>query len=206
MRPYPPESMFDYDSAPFVPAVEVWDWVSEQILKESGAIHNPDHEHLQHAHIGFIWAGTPNARRGRQVIGQAEEPVFRCGAWQKGRQEQQIIEWFGLIPDFLVTLDAMYCQSCNDTEFAALVEHELYHCGQKLDPFGAPKFNKDTGEPMFELKGHDVEEFIGVVRRYGTGNPEGPLAQLVAAANSKPEVANINISRACGTCQLKLAS
>lgn len=200
MRPYPPENILDYGSAPFVPAPDVWDWVSEQILNESGAIHNPDHEHLQHAHIGFIWAGTPNARRGRKVIGQAEEPVFRCGAWQKGRQEQQIIEWFGQIPDFLITLDAEYCRKCNDTEFAMLVEHELSHCAQAKDPFGAPKFNRDTGAPVFTLIDHDVSEFIGVVARYGVGDPDGNLAKLIAAANQAPSVGIANIASACGTC------
>ena len=29
------------------------------------------------------------------------------------------------------------------------------------------KFNKDTGQPVLTLRGHDVEEFTGVVRRYG---------------------------------------
>lgn len=198
--------MLEYNDSPFAPGPEIWEWVAENILEEGGPLHNPDHAHLQQAHIGFIWAGTENARRGRQVIGQAEDPVFRCGAWQKGRQEQQIKQWFEDIPDFLITLDAQYCAQCTDIEFAALIEHELYHCAQKLDPYGSPKFSKDTGKPMYTLKGHDVEEFVGVVRRYGVGNPEGALAQLVEAAKNKPEVANINISSACGTCQLRLAS
>nr|WP_271894430.1 putative metallopeptidase [Phyllobacterium sp. IY22] len=47
------------------------------------------------------------------------------------------------------------------------MEHELYHAGQDRDSFGAPKFRKSTGLPVFILRGHDIEEFIGVVRRYG---------------------------------------
>ena len=52
------------------------------------------------------------------------------------------------------------------------------------------------------MRGHDVEEFIGVVRRYGAS---ADVQELVDAANSPAEVAKINIARACGTCLMKLA-
>ncbi len=42
------------------------------------------------------------------LLGQCEEVTFRAGAWQKGRQEQQMRDWFGNVPDFLITLDADY--------------------------------------------------------------------------------------------------
>lgn len=135
----------------------------------------------------------------------AEMPSFRCNAWQKARQQQQMVEWFGLIPDFLITLDAHYCAQATDVEFAALVEHELYHCAQATDEFGAPRFNRDTGEPVWAMRGHDVEEFIGVVRRYGAGPQDGALARLIDAGSATPEVSNLNIARACGTCQMKVA-
>lgn len=199
MRPQPPEQLLDLHPA-FLPAPEVWEWVSEHILGEGGDLHNPDHEHLVQAHVGFLWTNAQNAKRGRRVLGMAEMPSFMCNAWQRARQEVQIEGWFGQMPDFLITLDALYCATCSDAEFCALVEHELYHCAQKRDLFGMPKFNQQTGRPSFEIRGHDVEEFIGVVRRYGTGEPDGALAQLVAAAGRKPEVSGISISAACGTC------
>ena len=52
------------------------------------------------------------------------------------------------------------------------------------------------------MRGHDVEEFVGVVRRYGA-SPD--VQALVDAANKPAEVGKLNISRACGTCLLKLA-
>jgi hypothetical protein len=73
----------------------------------------------------------------------------------------QIIGWFGDVPDFIITIDAEYAMSCSDAEFCALIEHELYHAAQETDPFGAPKFRKSTGLPVFTLRGHDIEEFIG---------------------------------------------
>lgn len=187
----------------FRPAPEVLDWIKAVFLSPEGHLHNPEHIHLADAHIGFLWAAVLNERQGRQVLGQAEMPRPQGNKWVKARQEQQLEEWFGDIPDFIITLDAAYCADCTDLEFAALVEHEMLHCAQAKNEFGIPKFNRDTGLPMFAMRGHDVEEFVSIVRRYGVGAPEGPLAQLVEAANRKPEVSGINIARACGTCQLK---
>ncbi len=110
-------------------------------------------------------------------------------------------EWFGCVPRFIITLAADYCSQCSDLEFCALVEHELYHIAQALDEFGSPKFNKE-GAPVLRLRGHDVEEFVGVVRRYGTSRE---VQELVDAANLPAEVGHIDIARACGTCLLKLA-
>lgn len=110
-------------------------------------------------------------------------------------------EWFGEVPKFIITLAADYCSQCTDLEFCALVEHELYHIGQAKDEFGAPKFNKE-GQPVLAMRGHDVEEFIGVVRRYGASVE---VQEMIDAAKKKPEVAGIDIARACGTCLLRLA-
>jgi hypothetical protein len=203
-RPLPPESFTDLLSARYAPAPEVLTWARSTILTEGGQLHNPDHAHLEYADVQFLWAPGGFNKQGRTVIGQCEEMLFRCGPWQKGRQQQQMADWFGMVPDYLITLDASYCLTCSDAEFCALVEHELYHIGQEQDAFGSPAFTKD-GMPKLFIRGHDVEEFVGVVRRYGVGHPEGTLAQLVAAANAAPEVAKINIARACGTCLLKAA-
>lgn len=200
----PPESFTDPLIARYMPAPEVLIWARTEIITEGGRLHNEDHAHLEYVDVQFLWAPEGFNKAGRTVIGQAEEVTFRCGPWQKGRQQQQMVDWFGAVPDYLITLDASYCLTCSDAEFCALVEHELMHIGQELDEFGGPAFTKD-GLPRLAIRGHDVEEFVGIVRRYGVGHPDGTLAALVAAANNAPEVAKINIARACGTCLLKAA-
>lgn len=184
------------------PAEGVREWLQEQIMVDSGHLYNPDHFHLADADIAFMWASSSFSKKGRMVLGQCEEVMMRTGGWQKARMEQQMYEWFGRIPDFIITLAADYCAQCSDLEFCALVEHELYHIAQETDEFGAPKFYRDSGLPKLKLRGHDVEEFIGVVRRYGASHD---VQQLVDAANKPAEVAHIDIARACGTCLLKMA-
>ncbi|HEY1129143.1 MAG TPA: putative metallopeptidase [Roseateles sp.] len=198
----PPQDLEQQDIA-FRPAPELLAWVQKNILAEDGPLHNPEHKHLNHADLEFMWASQGFTKAGRQVAGTAEEVTFRAGGWQKGRQVSQMVEWFGRIPDYLITLDASYCRQCEDAEFCALVEHELYHIAQVEGAFG-PEWKKD-GTPKIAIRGHDVEEFVGVVRRYGVGGPEGSISRLVAAANKAPEVSRVAMAAACGTCLRRVA-
>lgn len=203
-RPVPPAALLSLPEATFAPAPEVLEWLIREIVMEDGVIHNPDHAHLLDVSLQVLWANGGFRRQGRTVIGTAEEVTFRCGAWQKGRQEQQMREWFGTVPDYLITLDASYAAECSDADWCALVEHEMYHLCHKKDPFGAPAFTKD-GDPKIGIQGHDVEEFIGVVKRYGVGDPGGAIAQLAAAARGVPSVSMSSLAGACGTCLLRAA-
>lgn len=205
-RPFPPEILLDPENwtVSFVPAPEIEAWSRSAFIGEAASIRNEDHDHLECATMGFLWTSIPNTRQGRRIIGQAEvgQPRGTMGKWPMGRAEQQLQEWFGEIPDFIVTLSAQNSAVCTDAEFCALVEHELYHCGQERDEFGNPKFTRD-GRPKFAMRGHDIEEFVGVVRRYGA--EAAGVQAMIEAAKGKPEVAVASISQACGTCLLRAA-
>lgn len=204
MRPLPPHDLFGIDAASydrFVPAPDLTEWLMDTFINEGAGLENEDHAHLRFATLGVLWTNATNARQGRAVIGQAEPGAPRAmGRWAKGRAEQQVIEWFGEIPDFVLTFSAQYAAEASDDEFCALVEHELYHCGQERDAFGAPKFRK-SGLPAFTMRGHDVEEFVGVVRRYGAD--ASGVRDLVEAASHEPLIARVSIAQACGTCMLR---
>lgn len=201
-RPRPPQELLGFEEI-FQPAPDLSAWVREHIIEEGGQLHNPDHEHLREAKIGFLWTNVGNSKNQRQILGQTEKPQYQGNKWQKARQEQQVRQWFGTIPDFIITIDAYWADQADDVAFCALVEHELYHCAQAVDEEGELKFDRLTGLPKYAIRGHDVEEFVGVVRRYGIGDPDGALAELVIAAANGPTVAKLNVARACGTCMLK---
>lgn len=200
-RPMPPADLLECPGIRLSPAPEVWEWLTAEILADTGSIHNEDHAHLIDGDIRIMWASSGFAKQGRVVLGQAEQVAFRAGGWQKARMEQQMLDWFGEVPAFIITLAADFCATCTDLEFCALVEHELYHIAQATDNEGSPKFTEE-GMPKLEMRGHDVEEFIGVVRRYGASTE---VQALVDAANQPAEVAKLHIARACGTCLLKSA-
>ena len=203
-RPTPPADLLEHIFLTLRPGPNVWDWISAAILADTGSLHNPDHAHLLDASVQVLWASQSFAKQGRTVLGQAEQLMFRAGGWQKARQEQQMREWFGEEPEFLITLAADYCAQCSEAEFCALVEHELYHIAQATDQYGAPKFTRE-GLPKLTMRDHDVSEFVSIVERYGVGHPEGDLARMVEAAKKTPSVSRASIANACGTCLLRSA-
>lgn len=193
-RPEPPSDLlFGY-----APSPELGAWARTVFLSEDGPLYNEEHEHLDKATIGFAWAAEENNRNGRRILGLTElMPPMAMGKWQKGRAAQLMTDWFGDMPDFLITIDVV-AASFDDASFCALVEHELYHCAQAKDAMGYPKFNRDTGDPIWGVRGHDVEEFVGVVARYGT--EATGTTELVKAGAGKALVATAAVSLACGTC------
>jgi len=194
-RPMPPTDL--RIGGEFRPAPDVAKWLVDAFIAQDATMRNDDHAHLRDANIGVLWTNVDNNRQMRTVLATAEIPTFRCGAWQKARQEQQLEEWFGDIPDFLLTFQAGWAETVSDIEWCAVAEHELFHCSQARDAFGMPKFKAD-GSPSYALKGHDVEEFIGVVRRYGAVSSE--VRAMVDAALVGERVPDIDIARSCGAC------
>ncbi len=215
-RPYPPEQDHPYgddeeliDSGGllhFEPANnELWPWIENTFLSEWGKLHNPDHEHLlsfQPPEISFLWAYSKCEAKDKRVYGQTEKVMINVGGWRKQRQELQLINWFGDIPKYIITLDARICQVMSDVDFCALVEHELYHIGHKKNKDSGEFEYTSVGEPRLFLRGHDVEEFHGVVQRYGASEE---VKKMVDLANEGPTISRANIAHACGTCLLKLA-
>ena len=112
-----------------------------------------------------------------------------------------MVQWFGYIPKYIITLDAGYAESCSDVDFCALIEHELYHIGFEIMD-GEMYISPSTGKPKLKMKGHDIEEFHGVFQRYGA-SPD--VQKMVELANDGPTISRANIAHACGTCLLKLA-
>jgi hypothetical protein len=193
----------------FRPAPDLRDWVLATFVGDGGDLANPDHSHLRFARVAWLWTNQDWTRKGRRVAGTAElgdpPPVAK---WARGRWAQQMAGWFGgwwygLAPDFLITLDATICAGLSDAAFCALVEHELYHCAQERDEYDAPAFYQSSGLPKLTLRAHDVEEFVGVVARYGPGHSSNVQA-LVDAVAAGPTVAPAAIQAACGTCAAPL--
>lgn len=203
LRPTPPDmSTWEIEFHPDQDGLGTW--ARERFIDPGGPLTNPHHEHLQSASIGWLWTNTTAEHRGRRIAGEAQMLKEAPAKWAQLRTEMQLRQWFGHLPTFLITLDANYAREAPDDAFCALVEHELYHCGQEVDEFGSPKF-KQSGEPSFTMRGHDVEQFVGVVERYGAA--AAGVAEMVNAANSHHgRVQDDAVSAACGTCARRKAA
>lgn len=189
MFPKPPEDLFDItDPFPrFKPAHELRDWAYSRFIEEEAQLFNEDHEHLNEADILFVWSATAFKRREASVVGTAQ-----LGAQQGGSGKKEFLESVyrqmngGRLPDFIITIAAPYVVEASESAICALIEHELYHCSFQRDKFGGQRRNRKTRELTWAMKGHDIEEFTGVVKRYGAYSPE--LQRFAGALKAGPSV------------------
>lgn len=173
------------------------EWVRETFINDDGALYNQRHQHLAEATIGWLWTNAEAANRDRMIAGESRLVAPPSRKWSSGMAQHQLRQWFGFAPDFVIIISAPFSLTADDWSFCALLEHELSHCGQDVDPFGAPRFSRD-GTPMFRLLSHDVEEFVDVVERYGADATN--TRAMVQAANAGPTIGAARIAAACGTC------
>jgi hypothetical protein len=204
-RPRPSEHLLDIPKGDqFIPAPAIVEWAKAVFIDDGAPLHNPEHGHLDQARIGALWTNVANRKNGRSIVGQCElgDPMA-MGKWAKAKARIQVEQWFGSIPDFILTFDSEYADQCSDIEWCALVEHELLHAAQERDAFGAPRFSASTGLPIWGIRGHDVQEFTSIVRRYGADASH--VREFVAAACEAPEIGAANIAHACGVCMARAA-
>lgn len=201
-RPAPPAEVADDEPERFVPDPACAEWIRGTFIAASGPLANPLHEHLLDASIGVLWTNTINLSKMRTVLGTAEIPQTMGGAWKRGRAEQQLRDWFECEVDFLLTFYAPEVSQLDDRGFCRLVGHELRHCAQSEDRYGAPRFDRQTGKPLYCIRGHDVEVFFDEIEQFG---PTPDVERLLAIAKRAPRFGDGPISVACGTCLARAA-
>ena len=147
----------------------------------------PEHRHL--ADVSFLWLmrNTEHLQGGKRILAMVHKPEVQGKL--KPLFEQMLVEKYGYFPDYLITVDKEYWDTANDHCKTALVWHELAHVKPAVDKFGDPRFNVQTGEPIFQLVMHDIEEFNSVVRRFGLWKSD--LKAFIDAANEAPTIPNV---------------
>ncbi len=182
------------------PADGVDEWVRKVFLDQDSPLWNVVHDHLRSAHIGWLWTNKVMRVGGVQKAGKARIPKLNQGdAWLKLKHDQQLVDWFGKVPDFEITLYAPDFLRAPDIWCCALKDHELGHCGQKMK-FGFPVFTKKTNRPVYAMRGHDFEQFNFVVERYGA--EVAGVMEAVKAARKKPLLDGASIAGVCATCSV----
>lgn len=199
-RPLPDPAMLGVEGPAFAPAEDLDAFVRSTFLDPASDLFIEEHEILTQARIGYLWAAPEAKDKNRQIIGLAQLVRQPQKKWSSLRSYHQVRDWFGPI-DFLITLSAPYClETATDAEFLALLDHELMHCRQDENDWGGPRFNQDTGEPVWRVVGHDVEQFVGVTARWGAR--AAGVEELVAAGSRAPQFGDVDIRRVvagCGT-------
>lgn len=200
-RPFPSKEILNAIGDTYAPAYEVAEWARDTFLKQNSPLYNPESDHLNSAHVGFLWTNVPLIVNQQRKMGRAKIPQIQGSKWDKGIYESQLITWFGTVPNFLITLDALLCNEASDRQFCRITDHEYLHCGQRMK-YGFPVFDKKTNKPKFAMRGHDREVFDSEIRRWGARAVLGEAVDIILAANNAPEIPDDDIVSLCGTCAL----
>jgi hypothetical protein len=136
-----------------------------------------EHAHLQDANIGYVFRDDELRRRGKVI---AAEAILVERILQSEKRYGRIVKWALLhhilkveeLPDFLVLIDRNIWSGMEPDAKLALIDHELSHCFFQTEDDGeTPKLTED-GRYRWTIRGHDVEEFCGVVARNGLWNED----------------------------------
>ena len=187
----------------FRPAPELAEWITEAFLVDRGPLFNGDHQHLQELdseELCCLWTNVESIVQQRQVAALAEMPKTTGRKWPQLRGYFQLKSWFGATPVFLLTFDAVLWAEASNAVACSRADHELYHCSYKRDEDGEMRYGWDD-KPAWEIRGHDSEQFVGVVRRWGAAaSGVSELVQAALDAERSPWFSDQELAAACGTC------
>jgi hypothetical protein len=199
----PAELRFPSQVPRFVPDLELGAFVRAHFLTPGGIFHDEEWSHLKRARIGFVWTDAVDRKGGRATAGMAEVVRPPKKQWKDAARLAQLVDWFQGVPDFVITLHVPYSARANDATFYALIDHEICHCDQARGAFGVRLWNSKTGRPKWGTKGHDVEQHVGTVRRWGVDATD--TRELIEAGLARPRLLELVggpvRSIPCGTCR-----
>ena|SRR5260221_1816734 len=139
-----------------------------------------EHEHLREhkPSVAFLLRNDERIKAGRKILGTVYLPSVQG-------ELRPMFDWLleeklGYLPTFLMVLDRDWWLDRSDREREILMFHEMCHMAIATDRYGTDRFDKATGEPVWTIRGHSVEEFNEVVARYGAWNDD--LVSFLAAA------------------------
>lgn len=107
---------------------------------------NENHGHLAEAKIKYLFREGPWSSKDRTTWGQAVKVSSR---------DKHLTGY-----DFLIIINYKVWCAIDLQQKRALVDHELCHCGRHAD-------DDKEGNPRWYIVGHDLEDFVSVVRRHG---------------------------------------
>lgn len=131
----------------------------------------PEFQHIREhePQVGFLLREGEYRKNGVRILGTCYLPGVQGNL-------RPVFDWmlertFGFFPEFLIILDAEHWRAATDRDREILMFHEMLHMGIAKDEFGSPKFHRESGEPVWAIRPHDIEEFNEVAARYGQCTP-----------------------------------
>lgn len=121
-----------------------WEEADAELISLAERLIREHHPHLLDAKIGFMYRSEAAKSGTKLILGKA----------RKVSDEQRVFIDF----DFVIWVARKEFESIADDQRAALVDHELCHCGGTFD--------------NWSIRKHDFEEFMSIVVRHGLWLPD----------------------------------
>lgn len=127
------------------------------------------HAHLRGVEIAFLFRDEEIRNQTKVEWGSASLNQFNGPSFKRWRRfiQWSLIRVLGFDPTFIILLDRNVWAGLDVRQKLALTDHELTHCAQAEDAEGTPRFNQQTGEPIWCIRPHDIEEFDAIARDHG---------------------------------------
>ena len=141
-----------------------------QVLAEAMVFHDD----LGPAKIGMAWRlRTKSDVDGKIVLGKC----VKVSDLQKEFYDH----------DFVIVLNREYWLSFSEKQKLALVDHELCHIARALNPETLEPICDERGRKVWRVCRHDIEEFVGVVKRHGIWKQDlERFADALRKSNNNP--------------------
>ncbi|QIM20559.1 hypothetical protein G7075_04405 [Phycicoccus sp. HDW14] len=141
-----------------------WEWATDQVkpIADRLIADVKQHDDLKHAQILYVFRDVHAVTRGRAILGKARKIA--------GLTQFLVDDGSVGAPLFVLEFPKDLWEGMKPEQKKALVDHELSHL--------AVERNND-GEWVGRTRGHDVEEFLGVIKRNGLWKAD--VAALVKA-------------------------
>lgn len=151
-----------------------YEWAGEVEAVAKDIIATVDeHADLVHATILYVFRDKHSTSRGRVVLGKARKFTGLT---------KFLIEEEASGPLFVVEVAQNLWTGMTEEARRALVDHELSHLAVE---------RQEDGTWVGRTRGHDVEEFLGVVERHGLWKAD--VAALATTAASKLEQLTLDL-------------
>lgn len=134
-----------------------------QVARLATQIMGHHHLHLAGAPIVYVFRDPPATSHGRLVLGKARRVTGLSAflvALAAGQVDDREISDDVDDTFFVMEIALGPWSKATDEEREALVDHELSH------------FDIDPENGALRIRGHDIEEFTGVVERHGLWSPD----------------------------------
>jgi predicted metallopeptidase len=118
---------------------------AEEVEKIAKRLIPKYHSHLVNSKIAYLFKNKEMKSKGRLIVATAK----------KISKEMTTLSGY----NFLIVVSYPTFRDLNDDQKLAVIDHELEHCFVDEDP--------KTGDPVYSILPHDVEEFSSIIRRHG---------------------------------------